>query len=468
MIDFEHPKYKEHIKKWKLVDDVCGSKNLKDYIVKINKHDASLEAQQRRDQFFARSVFYAIAGYTAQGFLGKAFSEPAKCEVPDSLNYIKYDIDGAGVSIYQQCQEVFQDVVEVGRSGLLIDFPQVEGDVSRQDMIDGRIAATVTKFKADQIVNWQVKQIGSKVKPVLIVLKSTDHAMHEDGFGFDEIPIYIELRLEENSYIQREWHKDQKTDKWFVFSEVQPTDGFGNTLDFIPFVFVGSQANTSKVDFAPMYDIAKINIGHYNNSAIYEDSVFVVGQVQPFMSGLSVDLAKELQKNGQFIGSGRLMAVPSGETFGFAQAQPNSLAREAMMDKVQMMIGLGAMFLTPKGVAKTATQVDGELMAQHSVLSLISANVSEAYNQALRIVKLFMGVNDEEPALLHINQEFVRPNATAQDITAMVGSFLQGALPIGDLLDWQQRHGLVDKDKTLEEYQEELGAHGEMIDLEEG
>jgi len=86
MIDFQHPNYVNSIQQWQLIDDICEAKNLKQYIVKINSHDGSQSAQQRRDQFFKRSVFYAIAGYTAQGFLGKAFSEPPKCTVPDSLD----------------------------------------------------------------------------------------------------------------------------------------------------------------------------------------------------------------------------------------------------------------------------------------------------------------------------------------------------------------------------------------------
>jgi hypothetical protein len=314
-------------------------------------------------------------------------------------------------------------------------------------------------------VNWQVRKIGSKIKPVLIVLSSVEQELHDDGFGFDEIPIFIELRLENDGYFQREWRLNKETDKYYIYSETVPVDSKGQVLTSIPFVFVGSEANTARVDFAPMYDLAKINVGHYNNSAIYEDSVFVIGQVQPWMSGLSGDTLEQLRTNGQFIGSGTLMGVPSGEKFDFAQAQPNSLAREAMMDKVHMMIGLGAMFLSPAGQAKTATQVDGELMAQHSVLSLISSNVSEAYNQALGYVQLFMGGDDE--ATLLINREFVRPNATSQDITAMVASFLQGALPLSDLLNWQQRHGLVDRDKTLEEYSDEIGVQDAMVDLDE-
>ena len=350
---------------------------------------------------------------------------------------------------------------------MLIDFPTVDGDVSRQDIVENQTVATVSRFTAEQIVNWQVKKIGSKVRPVLIVLKSTDHEIHKDGFGFDVVDIYIELRLEEDGYVQREWRKHNLTNEFYIHSESFPVDSKGQRLSMIPFVFVGSEANTSKVDFAPMFDLAEINKGHFNNSAIYEDSVFVVGQVQPWMSGLSSDTLADLKKNGQFIGSGTLMGVPSGEKFDFAQAKPNSLAREAMMDKVQMMIGLGAMFLTPSGVAKTATQVDGELMAQHSILSLISSNVSEAYNQALGYVKLFMGGGENEEATLLINRQFIKPDATAQDINAMVASFLQGALPLSDLLSWQKLHGLVDKEKSFEEYSEEIGVQDSMIDLDE-
>ena len=88
MIDFQHPQYKQNSANWTLIDNICESKNLKEYLVKINEHDTSESATQRRNQFFKRSVFYAIAGYTTQGFLGKAFSEPPKCTVPESLDYI--------------------------------------------------------------------------------------------------------------------------------------------------------------------------------------------------------------------------------------------------------------------------------------------------------------------------------------------------------------------------------------------
>jgi len=165
-----------------------------------------------------------------------------------------------------------------------------------------------------------------------------------------------------------------------------------------------------------------------------------------------------------YVGSNWMMAVPSGEQFGFAQAEPNSLAREAMNDKVTMMVGLGAMFITPGTANKTATQSAGELLAQHSVLSLIASNVSDGYKKALGFVAEFMGSEAAEVGY-EINQDFVSPQADANMLREVSASFLSGLLPVADLLAWQQKHGLVDPDKTLEEFQEEIEV-AEPVDLD--
>jgi hypothetical protein len=105
-------------------------------------------------------------------------------------------------------------------------------------------------------------------------------------------------------------------------------------------------------------------------------------------------------------------------------------------------------------------------MAQHSILSIIAHNVSEAYNAALAILAEFMG-SDTGDIFYQINQDFINPKADANMLNAVVASFLQGVLPISDLYSWQKRHGLIDTEKTLEEYQDEIGEQSGMIDIEE-
>jgi len=463
-IDFQHPQYVKSLEKWKLVDDICDAENLNDYLRKINPEDTSEEMVQRRDQYFKRSVFYAIAGYTSRGLVGKAFQKTPTCEVPPELEYVKENIDGAGQNIYQQAQEVFRDVLRNGRAGLLIDFPETDGEISRADLISGKVFATITRYKAQQIINWQVEQRGPRVIPVKIVLATKAAEMHEDGFGFDQIDEYICLDLEENIYVQRVYRQNERRE-WYIHKETIPTDSAGNTLDYIPFVFVGSEANTFEIDHPPLYDLAKINVGHYNNSAIYEDSVFTVGQVQPWMSGLTQENVDAMKAAHMYIGSGRLLGVPSGERFDFAQAQPNMLAKEAMKDKVSMMISMGANLMEMGTANKTAMQVGNEMATQHSVLSLIAYNLTLAYSKALEIATDFMG-GDPDVAVFEVNQQFIQPQTDAQMLNAVVASFLQGVLPISDLFDWQKKHGFISADKTFDEYSDEVGIES-MPDLEE-
>ena len=135
-----------------------------------------------------------------------------------------------------------------------------------------------------------------------------------------------------------------------------------------------------------------------------------------------------------------------------------------MLDKVAMMVGLGAMLIQPGGATKTATQVSSEQLAQHSILSLIVSNVAEAYTDALSMAAEFMGESSED-VLYEINQDFIDPNADANMLREVVATFMAGAMPVSDFLRWQQRHGFVDGEKTLEEFNEETGGSG-MVDLD--
>jgi len=461
-VDFKHPDYNENIDKWNLTNNICDAKNLKDYLVKRNPLDLSNDNTVRNNQIFERAVFTAIAGYTSRGFVGQIFDKQPVINLPPQLDYLLENCDGAGNSIYQQSQDSTKDVTRIGRAGLLVDFPANNGAVSKAQLDSGEIFATINKYSASQIINWQTTRIGSKIKKSLVVLETTEDLIGEDGFEFEAVPLIIELRLlvdENNStvFVVQEWRKSiDGNDEWIGGGYSEPLlDGYGQPWDDIPFVFAGSESNTHQVDQAPMYDIAKINVGHFNNSAIYEDSVYIVDQAQPWASGYTQDYIEQAKASGMYFGSGRLIGVPAGETLGIAQAQPNTLAKEAMNDKIDLIIGLGGMFIVPGSAVKTATQSAGEQKVQHSVLSLISSNVSEAYTQALKYVARYMKV-PEENIEFTLNNDFINPDADAQTIQVLKEAFLQRIFPISDFLKWQQRHGLIDSSKTLEEYTEEI------------
>lgn len=126
-----------------------------------------------------------------------------------------------------------------------------------------------------------------------------------------------------------------------------------------------------------------INLGHYRNSADYEDSVFWCGQAQPWISGLDEQWRDWMEKNGVYVGSRAPMMLPAGGQFGYAQPLPNTLVKEALNDKNQMMIELGARLVVASLATKTATESRGDQSAATSVLAGCVANVSEAYTRAI-------------------------------------------------------------------------------------
>tara|TARA_R110000803_G_scaffold51844_5_gene106888 strand:+ start:1267 stop:2673 length:1407 start_codon:yes stop_codon:yes gene_type:complete len=462
-VDFRHPLFSANVDNWNLVDNICDSKNLRAHLIPLNPDDDSSENVTRNNQFARRAVFAAIAGYTSRGLVGKAFTVAPKATVPDGMDYVNTNIDGMGVSINQQAQEATTEVTRLGRAGLLVDFPKTEGELSRAALAGGDIFSTITLYKAKQVINWQTTRVGAQVILSKVVLAYQRGETTPDGFGSADIDTRLELSITGGVYTMTHWQKNSD-DEWVAGEPVIPSAANGKTLSRIPFFFIGSNANTQQVDFAPMFDLAKMNIGHYNNSAIYEDSVFTVGQAQPWMSGLNQESLELMTDNNMYIGSGRLIGVPSGEKLGFAQATENPIAREAMLDKVSMMVGLGAMLIQPGGAVKTATQVTSENQAQHSVLSLITANVSEAYTDALKMAAEFMGENPDD-IIYEISDDFIDPNADANMLREVVATFMAGAMPVSDFLRWQQRHGFVDGEKTLEEFNEETSGSG-MVNLD--
>ena len=455
MIDFQHPDYKENISDWELTEHICNSEEVEQYLIILNPTDTSPENRQRNEQYKNRAVFYSVAGHTLEGLIGLIFAKYPQATIPSNLEYMLTNIDGSGVSIYQQSQITTSEILTKGRAGLYVSYPKTEGAISKAQLDEGGYSATVNIIEAEQIINWRTIKRGSETILSLVVISESVEEVGEDGYSIEYVTQLKELALIENVFTVREWRKDSKTNTWFVVSESIPTDSSGNTWDVIPFVFVGSVANTTEINPIPLYPLAKINVSHYRNSADYEDSVWYVGQAQPWMSGVTQSHVDMMKSNNMYVGSRNLLGVPSGEQFNFASAPPNPLVRQAMLDKLDMMIGLGARFIREAGVQKTATESGNDAKVQHSSLALVSSNVGEAYVQALKYAARYMGSPDTE-IIYQPSMEFTSPTATSQDIQAMVAGFIQGAIPMSSYFRWLKNRDLVDSEKTIEEFSDEV------------
>lgn len=435
--------------RWKLVRDVCSGRQAVaagGYIPTLNKADKSKENEERNAAYRARAVLYNATGRTRDGLVGLAFRRDPSHDLPTKLEYLLKDADGAGVSVYQQSQAVLTNLLEAGRHGLLVDFS------------DGLNRAVIKSYLAEDIINWRTALVGGKVVLTLVVLR--EDAEVEDGYGIKAVPQWRELRLEDGRCVCRLWQQPNEAQPPVqIGPDVVPASR-GGPLDFIPFAFVGAQNNDTSIDEAPLYDLAEINIAHYRNSADYEDSCFIVGQPQPWISGLTEQWRDAMLKAGvQYIGSRAPMLLPVGGEFGFAQVEPNTMVKEAMEHKEQQMISLGARLVETTRANKTATEADNDKEASTSVLSMCVVNVSEAYALAIAWCARFLDLAVEE-VKYSINQDFTQMNADPAIITALVSAWQSGTMALTDLRSFLRRLGVIDAERSDEDIQDDLDGEG--------
>jgi hypothetical protein len=468
-INAQHPEYQRAVSLWQEISDIVNGENLKKYLVELNPQDTSEDNKKRNKQYRERAIFYAVAGWTVRGMLGAMFTKWPTFIAPPSMEYLKFNADGAGQSIYQQSQAVSVDVISNGRAGLCVSYPEKPegGALSLADINSGRYVATIHKYAPEQIINWSTKKVGAQIILSLVCTTETETVIEDYEHVSTKI-IRERFINDVGQYEEIVW-KEVKGDNgvigWVPGESKIPTQSDGKPWNIIPFQFVGSESNTPDVNLAPMKELVHVNIGHYRNSADFEDSVWYSGQAQPWMSGITQAHIDLMKKNDMYVGSRNLIGVPSGEQLNYASAPSNPLVAQAMKNKIELMIGLGARFLAPGTAVKTATQAEGELSMQHSVLSLIASNVSEAYTQCLKWCALFMGEAETDLAYT-ISQEFVKTVVDANMLREMVASWLQGAMPAADLFNWMRKNELIDPEKTDEDINEELASNPDRITAE--
>lgn len=413
------------------------------------------ERNARYASYKARAVFYGVTGRTLRALVGMVFDTDPAVEIPALLDVIREDATGSGTSLDQQAQATLGDVVSLGRAGLLTDYPTTAGPTTRADALAGNVRPTLIRYEPEQIINWRTRKVGAKVLPSLVVLKE-GYIIEDDGFA--EVPgtQYRVLRLTPEGIYTVEIYRNIESQGLVIHEgPFSPKDGKGMPLREIPFSFIGAEDNDPDIDAPPLLDIAELNIAHYRNSADYEESAFVVGQPTPVLAGLTKQWVDEALKGKVRFGARGAIPLPVGGSAELLQAEPNSLAFEAMGHKEKQMIALGAKLIENTGTVQTATEATIDSVMDNSVLGTCARNVSMAYRKGLNWAWLFMTgeiVDDPEKIDYELSTDFAARNLTAADRTEIVGEWQKGAITWEEMRWNLKRSGIAfEDDETAKE-----------------
>ncbi len=498
-VDYLNDEYNYHSSIWRVIRDcISGEKAIKDsdrhwiginthtknnmnnehsingnpvYLPMPNPSDQSQENKLRYQQYIERAAFFGATSRTLNGMMGMVFKKPPECEMPDDLEYLKTNVDGSEVGIVGQAHEVARDVISVGRIGLYVDYPATNGETTRAQVQDSGIRATINTYCAESVVDWDCTQVGASYVLSYVKLRERD-CKRTDDYSIESFDKYRCLFLKPDESGRMVYSVTVYDEKGAIREEeFTPRDGQGNTLNHIPFYFVGALNNRPSVDDAPLQEIADLNIKHYRNSADFEESAFIVGQPTLFLGGFNESWMKEFYSDGIPFGSRAGIAGPQGSSANLIQAAPNSMPAEGMKHKEQQMINLGARLITSGGQAETAEAARIKHEADASSPSVGVTNINKAYKMALSDVALFMSSSDSaynaavDEMSFMINTAFFDTSMTPEQATKLVSVWQSGAIDKATLDSNLKKGMIIPEDTDLEEMNDNIS--NETVGLDE-
>ena len=395
----------------------------------------------RYDSYVKRAVFYNVTKRTIDGFVGQIFMRDPVLTLPDQLDFMKTNADGAGVNIVQLANRATRHVVAYGRAGVLVDYPATKGPVTRAMIDSGDLNPILSLYDPYAILNWRTVVRGSRELLSLVVLQES-YIEEDDGFEAVERKQYRVLQLNEQNQYTVTLYRDNGAGERLALETITPKDANGNPFTEIPFFFIGAENNDSTIDEPPMYDIASLNIAHYRNSADYEESVFLVGQPTPVFTGLSEDWVKNVLKGRVFLGSRGSISLPVGADAKLLQASENSMPLEAMQHKEKQMVALGARVVEKRAVVRTASEASIDHNTESSVLASVAKNVSSALTTALIYAGRFAGTADAEIAFT-LNTDFDIASMSSEERRQLIEEWQAGAVAWEELRQNLRKSGIA-------------------------
>lgn len=414
-VNTAHPLYAQHSPIWSLCRHaVDGNSAIKSAGKSYLPATFVSDDHERYAQYLERAYFLGVTGRTKEAFSGMVFRKPPVAELTPRLSAFEDDIDGAGSSLEQLSKEAVGELLQVGRVGLLADYPPAEpGMDSEAEMLRG-LRPVMHVYQAESIINWKMASSGGRNALVLVVLvESADSSA--DEFGHESETRYRVLRMRDSVYTHTLYdHKQQQ-----IGEERIPRMAGGAPFDHIPFYIVGAVNNYPDPDMPPLYDLAVLNISHYQNTADLEESSYMAGQPTYHLNigATGADEWKAMNPTGLVVGS-RRGVITVGGSLDQVQAQPNNLPFELMRHKEQQMVSIGARIVQRGAQTETAEAARINANAESSTLESIVGNASEGIEAALEDMALFLGENPLA-VLFSLNSDFWESGLSAQDLQAV-------------------------------------------------
>jgi hypothetical protein len=451
-VDTKHSEYLEHYEQWERCENIIkGQDEIHEagvkYLPKLSgQTDAEYYAYKKR------AMLYNATARTVDGLTGMLFLTPPKITAPSSLDDIIANITMSGLSLHQFAEMIAEEIVVIGKVGVLVDYPPIVNAVTLAQAQAQGARPYATMYDAESIINWKTGRINNVEQLTLVVLEE-EHEIAVDEFESKCEPQWRVLDLGDGDiYRQRVFRKD-KRGEFILVDEIYPQIN-GKALNKIPFEFFGVRDNSPCVDKPPLLDLVDVNLSHYRTTADYEHGLHFTGLPTPVVTGYySDDKSASLR-----IGSGTAWLLPDSQSKAFYlefTGQGLGELREALRSKESMMATLGARILAPeKRAAESAQTANIHRSSENSVLASIAQSISIGLTHVMEYLRDWSGVTGD--VKVELNRDFIPNSMTAQDLDSLVKAWQSGSISHQTLFDNLVAGDIIMQDVSFDDEMERI------------
>ena len=439
-----HAEYNKNVDKWKLTRNAATGLSFEEARKYIPRR-----THEEQDQYYHRvekAIYTNYTGRTREGLKGAIFRLPPRIELPPDMEFMLDNADGAGQSLTQVAKLAADEVMETGRFGLLADYPMVDENLTVEQVRRMGLQPHIATYTAESIINWHVHVLNGRRQLGMLVLKENS-PVHYDEFTWDYVDRYRVLRLNEDQQYTQQLY-DENGDA--ITDEITIRGASGQPFDYIPFHFIGSRDNLPDIDEPILYDIARVNIGHFRNSADQENNLSVHGGGTLVVStDMSPEAFQSANPGGITVGENAGLILSEGGKAELLQLGSASAIGTEMTHKEQMMVQIGAKIITKTG-QRTAEEARIQATSENSMLDTMVGNIDESFTKVLYDCRAFISPTDAE-IVFSLNNDFYADTISPQEIMAMIQGSDAGVMPKIDIVRRLIDAGWIQSEGTPED-----------------
>ena len=427
--DQQHPQYAAVAPLWRKCRDAAAGQEAVHAAGPLYLPPLSGQSPAEYRAYRDRALFFNACGRTIDGLSGLVFRRPPYLRHPPGMAPFVADVNGLGCGLQGLAEQLVQEVLEVGRAGILVDYtpagqgPQLAGEPGPRPVW--------TLYRAEDILDWRTQtRAGRQVLSQVRLAEQASQPHPQDEFRSTSAPRIRVLELvpapdgQTPPLYRQRLFEPQGSGGWRLASTITPRR-HGRPLDFIPFVFCGQRDTTPQVDKPPLLDLVNLNLSHYQLMADFRHGLHFTGLPTPVVSGYLPEAGEELR-----IGSSTAWVFPDPEaraTFLEFSGQGLGAMKEELAALEARMALMGSRILAPEGrQVETAQTATIHRAGEASVMASLALALSSALDAALAITRDWGSWQGAVSCAL--NRDFMPQPLNASELTALVGALQGGAI----------------------------------------